>query len=513
MRLTLRNIIKSYEIIKKLAFQAFEKGNIEKSLEYIDHAATLAQQFNWIYADEELENLLKRISDTIFPNKIIDYQPNKNRVVVYDDFCLSFVLVLQYINALLKNNFEVLYITGREISDSTKYTNIIDYLKNTYPNLKIEIIPQSKDRIKRVKQIQEKILAYQPSKLFLHIFAHSICIPVLYNLPVGITKYIINLADQTFWLGAKGIDYTLEFRSFGATVSLEKRGLKKEQLLFLPFYPTRDGNQFLGFPEQTKDKIIIFSGGDFYKTIDPDFTYWNLVKSLLLLNPEVIFLFSTKVETGNVQNFIERFISENNFEDRFKYIGFRKDISEVFKHCDIYMGTCPVSGSLMSQLAAFHSKPILQFYLPETYDEETESAICHNFYTQISFTDKKNFLAEAQHLIKDANYRSIRGKEINKCLITEEQFNSRLANCLKENASPVKLMENQINYHELANRWYWIEQLKFIDTIQYVYSVIGNKTLFKNAANIWLKYIYSRFIQNKILNLEWYKHKFTKSSK
>jgi hypothetical protein len=513
MRLTLRNIIKSYEIIKKMAFQEFEKGNIEKSLEYIDHSTTLAQQFNWIYADEELENLLKKISDSIFINKIVDYQPIKNRVVVYDDFCLSFVLVLQYINALLKNNFEVLYITGRKISDSTKYTNIIEYLNNTFPNLKIEIIPQSKDRIKRVKQIQEKILAYQPSKLFLHIFANSICIPVLYNLPVGITKYIINLADQTFWLGSKAIDYSFEFRTFGATVSFEKRGLLKSQLLYLPFYPFLDSISFQGFPDFPKNKIIVFSGGDFYKTVDPNFTYWKLIKSLLLSNPDVIFLFATKVETGNVQNFIESFIKKNNFEDQFKYIGFRKDINEVFKRCDIYIGTCPVSGSLMSQLAAFHSKPILQFYLPETYDEETESAICHNCYTQISFTDKNKFLAEASHLIKDANYRLIRGKEINKCLITEEQFNLRFANCLKDNVSPVKLMGNQINYRELANRWYWIEQLKFIDTIQYVYSIIKSKILFKNATNIWLKYIYSRFIQNKILNLEWYKHKFIKSSK
>lgn len=62
-------------------------------------------------------------------------------------------------------------------------------------------------------------------------------VPVMCRLPKPITRYLINLQDQTFWLGGNAIDYSIEFRPFGASVSMERRGLKREQLLMLPFYP------------------------------------------------------------------------------------------------------------------------------------------------------------------------------------------------------------------------------------------------------------------------------------
>lgn len=507
MKLTLKDIIKSYEAIKKLAVEEFHKGNLQQSLYYIDQATVLAQQFNWIYSDNELEYLLSEISNKII-NTPTRYTPEINRVVIFDDYCRSFVLVLQYIKALVASSVEILYITGKDFTNDR-----LGYALNTikeFPNLKVEIIPQDKNILNRIRLIHEKVCDFQPSKLFLHLTAKSVFIPTLYSLPKEITKYIINLADQTFWLGSKGIDYSLEFRQFGATVSFEKRELKKEQLLSVPFYPIADNTPFAGFPEVTKGKVVIFSGGDFYKTINPQNTYWNLVKSILDENPNVVFLMATKVENRGAKDFLNDFIEKNNFENRFIYLGFRSDINEVFKHCDIYMGTCPASGSLMSQLAAINAKPILQFYLPDTPDDETEAALCHNRNINISFTQKDKFLEEAKKLINNAEYRRTRGSEIKSAMFTEEQFNERIYQLLLGKTIPAVPAPLSVDYDALTLRWYWIEFTGFIETIQFVYSVFGIQRLRKMLPGIWLKYIYGRYFQTKIFSWDWYKYKFGK---
>ena len=493
MHLTLNEIKKSYAFLKRMTIQAYQSGNLELTLSAINKAVSFVQQFNWIYSDEELEELMIKISSQKLTS-ITDYKPNPNRVVLFDDWCTSYVLALQYIEALSLHYIEVLYVTARDV-DAMSHKNILSIISNYY-NVNVVLIPQNSNYFERSQSIIDSITAFCPSKLFLHIGYNSPISLALYALPTEIKRYLINLSDQTFWLGTKAIDYSIEFRTFGATVSLEKRGLKKEQLLYLPFYPVRDGNQFQGFPEQTNGKVIIFSGGDFYKTLDPENTYWNLVKDVLNENPEAIFLYATKNVMGKTKEFIDSFIATNQFEERFIYLGFRPDIDEVFKHCDIFMGTCPVCGSLTSQLAAVNSIPILQYYLPNTYDDETEQAICHNLDVQISFTEKKAFMVEAKRLIQNKNYRLERGHLIHQATFTREQFNIKFAEIIDNNYSPSRF--KSIDYKVVAERWWWCEKLRFYDTTQYIFALIGKKRYLKMFPVIACKYYIHKVINRLI---------------
>jgi hypothetical protein len=489
MHLTLDEIKKAYTVLKDLVFEAYNRKDLNLTLSRIDIAVGFVQQFNWVYTDDDFEQILKDISHEKLSTPT-DYIPNSDRVVLFDDWCTSYVLALQYVEALSVNFKEVLYITGRNVS-AMGYQNILDKIAS-YPNVNISVIPQNSNRFERSQTILNTIVDFCPSKLFLHIGYNSPVNLSLYSIPKGINRYLINLADQTFWLGTKGIDYTLEFRPFGTTVSLEKRGLKLEQLLYLPFYPVSDGNSFQDFPEQANGKVVIFSGGDFYKTLDPENTYWYLVRNVLNENQEAIFLYATKNIIGKTKEFIDSFNATNKFEERFIYIGFRPDIDEVFKHCDIFMGTCPVCGSLMSQLAAANSKPILQYYLPYTYDDETEQAICHNQNIQISFTDKRAFLDEAKRLIQDKQYREQRGQLIHQAMFTPEQFNSKLFEVTTSNFSQPFL--KYINYKVVAERWWWPELMEFYNTIQYMFGLIGKKMYLKMFPYIACKYYISRMI-------------------
>ena len=484
LQISKRDIRQGYKGIKQLAKKAFESGDVEKSLEYINHCATVAQQFNFIYADYELEDLLSKIGAKVLPEPLKNYQPIKNRVVFYDDFCLSWILAIQYIEALVADDKEILYITSEHRAKSVN--NIFEAIKN-FPKLKIQVISE-KNRITSIKEIKKEIIDFCPEKILLHIESFSNIVPVLYNIPDSIEKYIINLADQTFWLGAGAVDYLLEFRQFGVSVSQQRRGVKPEQQLLIPFYPVVDGNPFQGFPNgmQKEGKVVVFSGSDLYKVLDKKRMFWHLVKRVLDTFPEVVFWFATKVEGQKLET-IDVFFRENHFEGRFFYTPFRRDINEVLAHVDIFMGTCPVCGSLMSQLAARNATPILQYYYPGTPDDETEQAICVNEDFQISYQDEDLFMAEADKLINDAEYRQKQGERLQKAMVSPEQFNTMVAKAISKNESPIPLKPFAVDYELLDNRWFELQELGHVDIGPYICGVLGKKKCVIYAPKLYVK--------------------------
>ena len=111
LRLSLNDIKNAYRGIKAHAIRAYKDGDYERSMQYVRHCATIAQQFNWIYADDELEDLLKELSTKIIAPSLLPYIPAENKVVLFDDFCVSFILALQYLEALVEAGKEVMYLT------------------------------------------------------------------------------------------------------------------------------------------------------------------------------------------------------------------------------------------------------------------------------------------------------------------------------------------------------------------------------------------------------------------
>ena len=505
MHLTTADIKKIYQILKQKALDEYTHGNYAYAWYVMCEAEALIQEFNWEYADDELEQLLQLLAWQWIPKQIKKYEPYKDRVVVVDDWCTSYVLVLQYIDALVDAGKEVLYITSKDI-ESSRHKNIIERISK-YPKLMYHVLPQNVQPIDQwCKDVYDKIIAFSPSKVIAHIGPCSQFLPVIARLPKGIKTYRSNLDDQCFWLGRDVIDYSLEFRPFGVAVSRERRGIKPEQQLYVPFYPVKDGNPFGGFPELPKDSVILFSGGDFYKTLDPNYTYWNLVKRVLQENRKAVMLFATKNGLRTQQEFLERFVKENHLEKQFYFIGFRPDINEVFAHADIFLGTCPVCGSLTSQLAALNHTAILQYYLPNTDDDETEQALNYNNPDlQLSFRDEEAFQQEAKRLIDDKDYRKQKAELAYTSTIKPEQFNKVFMDAITTNVAPCPT--KKVDYAEVARRWIWPEQMGFDSHLEYLALKLYNFRVISKTSKIWLKYTYQRIITQKLLSAEWYKHK------
>ena len=470
-----------YHKIKSLAKKCLINKNYKLFLKYLDRCVTLASQINWRYCDEELEEMLFSYAQSIVYNRIenTDYQPDPDRWVFYDDYCTSYVLALQWMTALTKLNKRILYITSQHSSEKRKDISILPVIAQM-PNVTVEIVPDG-DQIKRANILYQLIIRFHASKLFLHKAMYSLVNTPLCILPDRIQIYNINL----------------EFRPFGASLSLQKRRLTKDQLLMIPFYPANENRPFQGFPTICNNHIVIFSGGDYYKTIDRKHTYWDLISTLLKNHQNVVFLFATK-RGKNCNKQIESFIQKNQLDGRFCYINYRQDIFQVFAHCDIYMGTTPVSGSLMSQLAAINRKPILQYYPRGTQDDETEQALCINSSFQISFSNKRDLIKEADRLITDIEYRSRQGNRIAESMISELQFNELVQDTVLTNTCQRTYSISHINNRRIVKRWLYQCNHQNSNIGNFIYSIIGAKNCALFIPSLFLKKNISRVI-NRIM--------------
>ena len=467
-----REIIRASDSLKDTAFSYYSNGEYEKCINLIDKICLLANQLNWYYQDDNLSELIDKLSKKIF-SKTDNYQPIKGRVVFYDQYGKSFILALQYIHALHSAGYEILYVLSDYVPANYYITEELSKLSNCT----VKVIPQDLSIVERTKQIYDITVEFAPEKAFLHVKAFSSFNLVVPQIPSTTKLYYIDLQDHAFWVKNTNLDYVIPYRNWGATIDIEKRGFKPHQVLLVPYYPIITNNTFKGFPTETKGRVVIFTGGEYYKTISRNNKYWNLIAKVLNDNPNVVVLFATKADTRNVYcNIIAKYGESNNIQDRLIPIGFRDDINEVFANCDIFFGTTPMSGGLMTQYAAYNSKPILQYYLPDlSANNETEQVLNYNSHVEISFTNDEDFLKEANKLIASKEYREKCGKAIHDSLITKEQFDVLLKNTIKDNKSIVPIEKIYINYDAFTDWWFYLEKVGISQVRKYLMSLIGRK--------------------------------------
>lgn len=445
--LELKDIQSVYAKLKQSAKLEFDNRNYEQSLKYIETCAEIAYMFNWIYSDEDLENLLTSISEAVLP-KDNSFSPIKGKVVFYDVFALdNRGLTQQYIRALKSLDVELLFIfEGNNLSHSKK---IVDEI-SSYSKADFFVVDHNLTRVDKMIAISNKVASFRPEKAFLHLYPSSAVAVSVWNSLSSVIRYQVNLTDHAFWLGTKSINYSLEFRNYGKTVSLEKRGLLPSQLLFQPFYPITDCKPFIGFPSQVKeDSIKIFTGGAFYKMYGKSGLFFELIKILLAIDTKVVLL----IAGGGDVKPLNDFIVTHNFEDRIFLLGSRSDITHVFENSDIYLSTYPLTGGLMGQYAAVCSKPILSFTTSDIPCNFIEGFVGWNITDNfnITHTNLESFEAYAKRLILDIPYRFNEGNNNAKHIISPDEFSKNLAKIFSNNVAESSFLKEEIDYDVFTN--------------------------------------------------------------
>lgn len=430
-----------YDLLVTKALQETCNGNYLKSIQCIVSAGFLQYNLNRLYKDERLEKLLVDIGKSRY--KLNDSIGIQKRYVFYDSFGWdNRGLTQQYIDALncLPNSE---YIFVFEKIDVERSKHIVRTLKNA----DVKIVELVGDVYSKMDTFYDLLNVYNPNGVFLHLEPWGVLSLIVLSAFPRITKYMINLTDHAFWLGSSLLDYSWEFRNYGCTVSLQKRNLRKEQLLLLPYYPIDSGfEEFKGFPISIEGKVVMFSGGSFYKIYGADNFYLSLVADLLNDNPNLIFIYAGAGDDSIFRLFMKR----RGLADRVCLLGLRDDINEIFKRIDIYLGTYPYSGGLMSQYAALHEKPLLVF---SSSGNIVEDEVCTKKYATFSFENKEDLLDEAHKLIDNVIYRNERGRFFASLIAGQGDFRKKFRELLEDNQNKCDYVLSTIDYDNYAERY------------------------------------------------------------
>lgn len=148
-------------------------------------------------------------------------------------------------------------------------------------------------------------------------------------------------------------------------------------------------------------------------------------------------------------------------------MGFRGDINELFAHTDIYLGTFPLCGGLMSQYAAINSKPILAYTTPGSACNYVEGIVYHGNKQSalLTHTALDSFFAEAKKLIDNKEYREAVGRSIFDGVITPEQFNKELYHLVTTHSNIRTIGTETIDYNNHSQIYLEIEN-KYFHTLE-----------------------------------------------
>lgn len=467
-----KDIESIYNQLIRSACINYEKHNLKESLFDIETAAFWAYSFNHIYMDVQIENLLRNISDILF-SKVIINNTNKRKIVFIDSLCTdNRALTQQYIRAILAAGIELLYICTAD--DISRGGDIIDEL-NSSNKAKIVLVG-GRTQIDKAEICIDSIRTFIPSHILLHINPWETASLLACYAIQGCDIYNINLTDHAFWLGASIIDYNIEFRPYGMTVSKEKRNLRDNQLLSLPYYSIAPNKTiFYGLPSIPSDAIVILTGGMLYKMLGKNDIFFRIMDAILGLSPKVYII----VAGFSPDKLFDEKCERMQYGERVIQIGSRKDIDSVFNHCDIYLGTYPMTGGLMVQYAAKHGKPVLAYRDPGDVMNSTEEIlnIYHSYHQ--SFTSIPEMLEYAQKLIFDKNFRQSEGELLKKGIMDENKFNEAFCKVILSHEGLWEWKRDEIDYESFFERYLELENRNTFLATKHIIKTRGLGMLYK----------------------------------
>lgn len=347
-------------------------------------------------------------------------KPNKDALIFYDGFGLNNRgLARIYLKALCKIN-KVYYITYGDRKD--QIPALLDILNaNSGEALFIN------DKIKftkKIKDLSEKINHIKPQSFVFYSTPSDVVGTTIMNAYAGkMTSYLVNLTDHAFWLGAKCLDTCIEFRDYGASISNDYRGISRDKLVKLPYYPEVDRDaKFQGFPFEKRDnQKVIFSGGQLYKTLGGGNKYYQMVDHILERNEDVIFWYAGSGDDRELKKILSKYpLRAFHTEER-------KDLFEILKHCRLYLSTYPICGGLMYQFAALAGK------VPVTlrYDECNEGLLINQSELNIEFNELEPLYREVERILTDDQYYRRREEQMFHAVISEAEFENKLFSILR----------------------------------------------------------------------------------
>lgn len=437
-------VIRDYNKLKKLAKKAFLNGKITDCLDYVSFLSFLMYNFNIIYADDEIENLLRNISKKYLCKNV---KLDRKTVLFYDWWGWETRgLTNIYLNALVKNNYKIIFVT--QLCNKNACGWIEELFFGT--ENKVIYISNFKNYIENLKELQEIYYEYVPATAFMHTYPSDV-VGVLFFHIIKSVKFQINLTDHAFWIGTKCFDYCIEFRDFGYNISLNERHIEEKRLKVLPYYPVITDYKVSNDFEYLMKKIgrFVFSGGSVYKINGSDFFY-NFVKELLLEYKDLSFVF---IGNGDIEK-INEYFRRCSLQERVFCFSERDDFVEFFKRCEFYLDTFPINGALMTQYAVVNGAiPVSFNFSDKQYCSDSDISGLFLQYSddlKLSFDNVDEAKKEIGLLLSDKSFKSQKKQNIKSLVISKKVFNESILELIESKNTQFKCNLRKLNLKEFS---------------------------------------------------------------
>ena len=414
------NLDKEIECIKDDIKNAFESGDLYKATCLIKYLSWFYYEIAYTYRDDEIEEMIRGIGHKYLGNNRIS-ETDENRVVFYDGFgLLNRGLAAIYVDALLAKGYEVYWVLYEWAPD-------MESIKHDYPDVIFIVIPKY-EIMERMKVLVSEIVRVRARHLFFYTLPNDVEGAVVFSSINGkIFKYLIDLTDHSYWIGADSVDCIIGFRSIGCNIAKFERGIDSHKIVMLPYYPqSRKRYEYEGMPFDDNQRFF-FSGGNSYK-IEGSSIYEEIVSGVLDRFPDLFFVYAHEKGNGYCRKLD---LLKDKYGMRVVLIEERKDLDEVMRHADFYIETYPLGGGLIIQYALMNN------CYPLSFCDENETQM-NNPKTWLLYPEDIDFCFNSieQMLnrideIETKEYIKKRKRKLSDHIISKECFEDELDNIMR----------------------------------------------------------------------------------
>lgn len=408
-------------------------GKLERALRHAEYAASIAWHRPILaeFVDEHLEGLVDGVASEflkLHTFSTLEPPAKRKRAVLYNGQIIdTAALTEQYLNYLLDEEYEVLFVV-QDVQNTVAGKKILQRLSQC-EQVQVLIL-DSGARIGKIQQLHQAVIDFNPDCSFLHFLPNDIVGYAAFSKLIGRPRYYIVHNDHTFWIGKGCSDYFLEFRQLGVRTAVECRGISANKIVNLPYYPIHSGVPFQGFPFDPRDKVVGLSGAQLSKYFrDPDLRFFQSIKKLLNEHEQFVFCLCGAGTVAQIE-WINCFIRENGFEERFFYLGKRPDFYELVGQVDILFESYPQRGGLVVLFATNQGKAIVGIGSRRPYPGTTSQYLDVKDYEQPLSFDA--FELEASRLIESKDSRFLNARLFTQTCYNRVDFDAKLTELLDQ---------------------------------------------------------------------------------
>ncbi len=425
--------------LKSIANRSYEIGKIERTLQAVSACSEILYKYNQVYKDDELENLLLKISEKLVKlDNPKSHSNNKKIVMFYDGFGVDRRgIAIVTCRAIASNGYKLIYVSPKKTYRKQK---MLEKVLEKH-DVEWKYLDTNASYVLQIAELKKIFCEKIPDVSFFYSKPYDVSGIVVFNALKNHTfRYQLDLTDHAFWLGINVFDICCGGREYSASIQHFYRGIPKEKMCLL------DADLFIDeLPLQelpfNPDEKFIFSGGQLYKTLgDVDRLYYKIVDHILNKHTDVKFLYAGDGDKNEILKL------SSKFPGRVFLISERADFYRIMEKCTLYLNTYPMFGGLMMRYAAMAGK------IPITlkHGKDADGILIDQSKRKIEYESYSDLVEDVDKLLSDNEYLKEREKLMDGSVITEKVY--------KRN---IKLMveEHRTEFH--------YKHIKKIDTIQF----------------------------------------------